>query len=344
MRAAFCRGPGTVVIDEVARPAPGPDDVVVAVRSCGICGTDLHWYHDTMMIPAVCPGHEIAGEVAEVGSAVRGLREGDRVALEGISSCGVCRSCAAGNYHLCASLGVVGITIPGGFAERIRLPARHCFPIPSGIDFPTAALSEPIGVAVHGARISGLSIGQRVVVLGAGTIGLAAVIAARAGGAGEILVTARRPQQRAAALALGADRVLDDTDESGLREAVQESPVDLVLETVGGAADTLETAVHVCRPGGTICVLGVYTKPITFPSLFVVAKELRLQGSLVYNRAGARADFEIVQDLLARDGKRIGETLVTHRFPLADIAAAFRTAADKATGSIKVSITADDTR
>ena len=344
MRAAFCRGPGTVVIDEVARPAPGPDDVVVAVRSCGICGTDLHWYHDTMMIPAVCPGHEIAGEVAEVGSAVRGLREGDRVALEGISSCGVCRSCAAGNYHLCASLGVVGITIPGGFAERIRLPARHCFPIPLGIDFPTAALSEPIGVAVHGVRISGLSIGQRVVVLGAGTIGLAAVIAARAGGAGEILVTARRPQQRAAALALGADRVLDDTDESGLREAVQESPVDLVLETVGGAADTLETAVHVCRPGGTICVLGVYTKPITFPSLFVVAKELRLQGSLVYNRAGARADFEIVQDLLARDGKRIGETLVTHRFPLADIAAAFRTASDKATGSIKVSITGDDAR
>jgi len=344
MRAAFCRGPETVVVEEVERPTPGPDDVVVAVRSCGICGTDLHWYHDTMMIPVVCPGHEIAGEVAEVGSAVRRLREGDRVALEGISSCGVCRSCAAGNYHLCSSLGVVGITIPGGFAERIRLPARHCFQIPSGIDFPTAALSEPIGVAVHGTRISGLSIGQRVVVLGAGTIGLAAVIAARSGGAGEILVTARRPQQRAAALALGADRVFDDADESGLREAVQESPIDLVLETVGGAADTLETAVHVCRPGGTICVLGVYTKPIMFPSLFVVAKELRLQGSLVYNRAGSRADFEIVQDLLSRDGKRIGETLVTHRFPLADIAAAFRTADDKGTGSIKVTVTADALR
>src|SRR5262249_60802887 len=128
---------------------------------------------------------------------------------------GVCRSCPAGTYHLCASLGVVGIPIPGGFAERIRLPARHCFPIPSDIDFPSAALSEPIGVAVHGARISGLSIGQRVVVLGAGTIGLAAVIAARSGGAGEILVTARRPQQRAAALALGADRVFDDADDSG---------------------------------------------------------------------------------------------------------------------------------
>ncbi len=344
MSAAFCRGPGTVVLDEVARPAPGPDDVVVAVRSCGICGTDLHWYHDTMMIPAVCPGHEIAGEVAEVGSAVRGLRAGDRVALEGIASCGSCRSCAAGNYHLCPSLGVVGITIPGGFAERVRIPARHCFPIPRDIDFPTAALSEPLAVAVHGARIGGLSLGQRVVVLGAGTIGLAAVIAARAGGAGEILVTARRPQQRAAALALGADRVFDDADESALREAAQESPVDLVLETVGGMADTLEAAVGVCRPGGTICVVGVYTKPIVFPSIFMIAKELRLQGSMVYNRSGARADFEIVEDILARRGAQIGETLVTHRFPLADIAAAFRTADDKGTGSIKVTVTADAAR
>lgn len=344
MRGAFCRGPGTVVVEEVARPTPGPDDVVVAVRSCGICGTDLHWYHDTMMIPAVCPGHEIAGEVAEVGSAVRGLRAGDRVALEGIASCGSCRSCAAGNYHLCPSIGIVGITIPGGFAERVRLPARHCFPIPHDIDFPTAALSEPLAVAVHGARIGGLSLGQRVVVLGAGTIGLAAVIAARAGGAGEVLVTARRPQQRAAALALGADRVFDDADESALREAAQESPVDLVLETVGGMADTLEVAIGVCRPGGTICVLGVYTKPIVFPSIFMIAKELRLQGSMVYNRAGARADFEIVEDILARQGKRIGETLVTHRFPLADIAAAFRAADDKGTGSIKVTVTADAAR
>jgi 2-desacetyl-2-hydroxyethyl bacteriochlorophyllide A dehydrogenase len=343
MRAAFCRGPGTLVLDEVARPEPGPEDVVVAVRSCGICGTDLHWYHDTMMIPAVCPGHEIAGEVAEVGSAVHGLRAGDRVALEGIASCGACRSCMAGNYHLCPSIGIVGITIPGGFAERIRIPARHCFPIPPDVDFPTAALSEPLAVAVHGVRIAALSVGQRVIVLGAGTIGLAAVIAARAGGAGEILVTARRPQQRAAALALGADRVFDDADESGLRDAAQASPVDLVLETVGGAADTLETAVGVCRPGGTICVLGVYTKPVMFPSIFMIAKELRLQGSMVYNRAGARADFEIVEDLLARRGKQIGEALVTHRFPLAEIAAAFRTADDKGTGSIKVSVT-DDTR
>ncbi len=339
MRGAVCRGPGEIAIEEMPRPDPGPEDVVVAVRSCGICGSDLHWWHGEMMLPQVCPGHEIAGEVAAAGSAVTALRAGDRVALEGIAACGTCRWCRAGTYNYCRAVGIIGMTIAGGFADFICLPARHCFTVPPGIDFPTAGLSEPLGVAVHGVRIGGLALGQRVLVLGAGTIGLASVIAARAGGAGEVLVTARRPQQRAAALALGADRVLDDTDEEGLREAVHASPVDLVVETVGGGADTLMTAAAACRPGGVIAVLGVFTQSVAFPALYVIGKELRVQGSMVYNRVGSRADFEIVQDILARDGRRIGETLITHRAELGDIAGAFRTAADKTSGSIKVTIT-----
>ncbi len=335
MQAAFCRAPGELVVETVPRPVPGPGDVVVRVRNCGICGSDLHWWHGQMVRPEVCPGHEIAGEVAEVGPGVTALRAGDAVALEGIASCGTCASCAAGDYHFCRAIGIVGITIPGGYAEYVRIPARHCFPIPAGLDFATAALSEPLAVAVHGVRISGLGIGQRVLVLGEGTIGIAAVTAARAGGAGEVLVTARRPQQKAAALALGADRVLDDAD---VLAAAGEAPVDLVVETVGGTADTLDTAVAACRPGGTVCVLGVYTTMPAFPALFVVAKELAIRGSFVYNRAGARADFEIVQDLLRRHGAQLGATLVTHRFPLADIGRAFATAADKTTGSIKVTI------
>jgi threonine dehydrogenase-like Zn-dependent dehydrogenase len=337
MRAAFCRSTGKLTVEDTPRPTPAPGEVVVRVRSCGICGSDLHWYHDQMMVPQVCPGHEIAGEVADVGAGVTSLRAGDAVALEGIVSCGACRYCAAGDYHYCRSVGIVGMTIPGGYAEYLTMPARHCFPTPAGVDFPIAALAEPLGVAVHGVRISGLAIGQRVLVLGAGTIGLASVIAARAGGAGEVIVTARRPQQKAAALALGADRVLDDAS-SELFEVASESPVDLVVETVGGAADTLDTAVAACRPGGTICVLGAFTKMPTFPALFVLAKELTVKGSFVYNRAGSRADFEIVQDLLARQGETIGRAMLTHRFPLGDIDEGFRTAADKTTGSIKVTI------
>src|SRR5215467_7136057 len=239
MQAAFCRGAGNVVLDDVERPTPGAGEVVVRVRNCGICGSDLHWYHDQMMIPSVCPGHEIAGEVADVGAGVTSLKPGDPVALEGIASCGRCRYCAIGEYQRCPRVRVVGITIPGGFAEYVRMPAAHCFRVPTGVDFATAALSEPLGVAVHGVRLAGLEIGQQVAVLGAGTIGLMAVVAARAGGAGEIIVTARRPQQKAAALALGADRVFADDDEGALFEAAGESPIDLVVESVGGTASTL---------------------------------------------------------------------------------------------------------
>ena len=338
MRAAFCRGARTFAVEEVARPTPGPGEVLVRVRNCGICGSDLHWYHGDMMVPQVCPGHEIAGEVAEVGADVTTLVAGDRVALEGITSCGTCRYCVAGDYHRCPAIGIVGMTIPGGFAEYLTMPARHCFRVADGVDFPTAALSEPLGVAVHGVRIAGLEIGQRVAVLGAGTIGLMAVVAARAGGAGEIIVTARRPQQKRAALALGADRVVDDSDESALLEDAFDSPIDLVVESVGGTADTLATAARACRPGGTICMLGVYTTAPTYPSILSIMKELRIIGSFVYSRAGARADFDIVQDILRRQGRTIGEAIVTHRVPLARIGEAFETAADKKSGSIKVSI------
>src|SRR5213594_4841892 len=302
MRAAFCRGVGRLVVEDVPRPTPAPGEVVVRVRNCGICGSDLHWYHDQMMIPSVCPGHEIAGEVADVGDGVVALEPGDPVALEGIASCGACRYCLAGDYQRCLAIGFVGLTIPGGFAEYVSVPARHCFRVPAGVDFATAALAEPLGVAVHAVRLAGLAIGERVLVLGAGTIGLMAVVAARAGGAGEVLVVARRPQQRAAALALGADRVVGDGEAGGLLGDALGSPIDVVLETVGGDADTLDTAVAAARPGGTICLLGVFTRSPALPALFVLAKELRIIGSFVYGRAGARADFDVVLDLLRRQG------------------------------------------
>jgi 2-desacetyl-2-hydroxyethyl bacteriochlorophyllide A dehydrogenase len=338
MRAARAKGPGQIAVEEVARPEPGPGAVVLAVGACGICGTDLHWYHGEFPPPPVCPGHEIAGTVAMVGAGVTALKEGDRVTVEGIASCGHCRYCLSGDYHYCTSLRMPGLNIPGGFADYLAIPARHCFPV-GAMDLSTASLGEPLGVAVHGVRISGLRIGQRVLVLGAGTIGLACVVAARAGGAGEILVTARRPQQKAAALALGADRVFDDADEAALYAAAQESPIDVVLESVGGAANTLDVAARACRPGGTICLLGVYTKPVAFPALIAVARELTIKGSLVYNRSGSRADFDVVVDLLQRQGQRLAETLITHRFPLDRVAEAFANAADKKRGSIKVTVT-----
>jgi 2-desacetyl-2-hydroxyethyl bacteriochlorophyllide A dehydrogenase len=338
MRATRVLGPGKVAIEEVARPEPKHGEVVVAVGACGICGTDLHWYHGELMLPQACPGHEIAGTVAMTGAGVTSLKEGDRVTVEGFASCGVCRYCLSGDYHYCTALRMLGINMPGGFADYLAMPARHCFAV-GAMDLATASLGEPLGVAVHAVRISGLRIGQRVLVLGAGTIGLMAVVAARAGGAGEILVTARRPQQKAAAKALGADRVFDDADEAALYAAAAESPIDVVLESVGGAANTLDVAVRASRPGGTICLLGLYTKPIAFPSIIAIARELTIKGSLVYNRSGSRADFDVVVDLLQRHGAQLAETIITHRFPLDRIGEALETASDKQRGTIKVTIT-----
>jgi L-idonate 5-dehydrogenase len=338
MRAARVIGPGKIELEEVARPDPGPGEVVLAVGACGICGTDLHWYHGEFILPRTCPGHEIAGTVASVGAGAGALKEGDRVTVEGFASCGHCRYCLAGDYHYCSGLRMFGMNLAGGFADYLAMPARHCFPVGT-MDLATAALGEPLAVAIHGVRIAGLAIGQRVLVLGAGTIGLMAVVAARAGGAGEILVTARRPQQKAAALALGADRVFDDADEAALQAAAAESPIDVVIESVGGAANTLDVAVRASRPGGTICLLGVYTKPFAFPAMITVGRELTIKGSLVYNRSGSRADFDIAVDLLQRHGAQLANTLITHRLPLDRLSEGFAIASDKQRGSIKVTIT-----
>src|SRR5437879_8457417 len=162
MRAAFCRGVGRLVVVGVPRPTPGPGEVSVRVRNCGICGSDLHWYHDQMMIPAVCPGHEIAGEVAEVGAGVTALKAGDAVAIEGIASCGTCRYCLAGDYQRCLAIGFVVLTIPGGIAADVSAPAPHCFRVPAGVARATAALRAPLPEADHGLQLAGADVGQRL--------------------------------------------------------------------------------------------------------------------------------------------------------------------------------------
>src|SRR5262249_36894841 len=156
------------------------------------------------------------------------------------------------------------------------LTPRHLFPIPPGVDDETAQLTEPLAVSVHALRLADLDIGQRVLVLGAGTIGLTAITAARYGGAGEIIATARRPQQKAAARALGADKVFDPSETSELMAYAYENPVDVVVETVGDPNQSLADAVACVRPGGTIVVLGVFMQQPALNAIFLMIKELRI--------------------------------------------------------------------
>jgi len=337
MIAAFCTEPGRLELREVDAPHPGPDDVVVKVRSCGICGSDLHWFHGGFPAPPVCPGHEISGEVVEVGTGVSDVRGGDRVAIEPLMVCGECWGCRTGDYQLCRRLHIVGTTVDGGFAEYLRMPAYAAFRLPDTVDYEVGAFAEPLAVCTHAARLADVRLGDRVLVIGAGTIGLLAAAACTAGGA-EVWITARHPQQRTAAAALGAARVFSGPDAAReLADAAHDASIDAVIETVGGTADTLNEAITLVRRGGTVLVLGVFTTMPTLNALALVLREVRIIGSLTYGRSGPRADFDVALQLLAAQPERF-RALITHRIGLNDINNGFTIAADKRSGAIKVAV------
>jgi L-iditol 2-dehydrogenase len=338
MIAAFCPQAGSFELRERERPRPAPQEAVIRVRSCGICGSDLHFFHGGFPPPPVCPGHEISGEIADVGSAAGPLRAGDRVAVEPLVVCRECWACRTGDYQLCRHLRILGTMVDGGMAEYVRVPAYALFALPAEVDFEVGALTEPLAVAIHALRLADVRLGSRVLVLGGGTIGLLSVAAARAAGAAEVWITVRHSHQGAAAAALGATRVFSAADASAeLSAQAHRNPIDVIVETVGGSADTLNDAVHLVRPAGCIVVLGVFTTTPSLNALSLIAKEIRIVGSLTYGRSGPRADFDVALGLLAEQPERFRQ-LITHRFPLAEITRGFATAADKRSGSIKVAI------
>ena len=232
--------------------------------------------------------------------------------------------------------------LDGGFAQYVRIPTYAAYRLPASLDYEVGSLTEPLAVTVHAVRLAQVGLGDRVLVLGGGTIGLLSVAAARAAGASDVWITARHPQQRTAAEALGANRVFTGSDVSSeLTAEATDNPPDVVIETVGGNADTINEAVHLVRAGGTVAVLGVFTINPTFSALSLMVKEVRLIGSLTYGRPGWRSDFEVALQLLAAAPQRY-QQLITHRFPLRDITRGFETALDKRLGSIKVTIQAHE--
>lgn len=322
---------GRISVREVPTHDPGPGEVRVRVERCGVCGSDLHAFRGHSERPVACPGHEMSGVVEAVGAGAAGVREGDRVAVEPLVRCGECRHCRSGNYHLCGRLSLCGVSAPGGMATHLLVPGYTLFPLPSSLDFELGALAEPMAVAVHGARLGGVRAGSRVLVLGAGTIGLVAAAAARHLGAEYVAVSARHPQQKELARALGADEVLDP---QALR-TTGEKP-DVVIETVGGQARTVADGMLAVARGGTIVVIGLFEKTPEFDPGVMVLKEVRLVGSMVYNRPSkGGADFEVALECIESNAAAL-RRLVTHTFPLRDVQRAFETAADKASGAVKV--------
>lgn len=324
-------GIGRIRVHDVEVQVPGSGQVRVRIERCGICGSDLHSFRGHSALPTDCPGHEMSGIVEALGPDTSGVREGDRVAIEPLRRCGACRHCLAGNYHLCGRLALCGVVAPGGMASHIIVPDYTLFPLPASVNFALGALAEPTAVAVHAARLGGVGKDSSVLVLGAGTIGLVAVAAARQLGAGHVAISARHPQQKKLAEALGADEILDPDDLGSMR-----AKPDVVIETVGGEATTVADGMFAVARGGTIVVVGLFEKSPVFEPLVMIMKEVRLVGSMVYNRPlMGVADFDVALECIAAHSDAM-RGLVTHTFPLRDVQEAFETAADKKSGAVKV--------
>jgi threonine dehydrogenase-like Zn-dependent dehydrogenase len=339
MRAAVFHGAGDVRVEAVPAPAPAARDVVVDVVACGICGSDLHAYeHGRFLRAGQIMGHELSGEIAAVGAAVRGLDVGDRVAVMPYVSCGRCAMCRRGTPHLCRSVTTDSIAYgrPGGFADAVLVPdavlGHTVHRLPDGMSFETAALAEPLAVVLHAIRLAGLPPGANVAVTGLGPIGLLAVAALRRGGATRILASDIIAGRRATAEALGASAVLDPAATS-LKAFARERDVvlDAVFE-VSGSSAAFEDAVTAVRPGGRLVALAIYAGDVQLNPSRLVQLELGLQGSF----AATARDFAEALALLAAD-LLPSEAVVSHRFALADAPAAFAAQADRAS-STKVMI------
>ena len=338
VKAARWTESGTLAVQEAEASAPGQGEVQITIGSVGICGSDLHFYRGQFSPRAgVTPGHELAGTVTAVGGGVRHVKEGDLVGVEPLLRCGICAFCASGDYHVCDDRGLVGERVDGGMSELATIPGNTAYRAPSGVDAELGALAEPLACSVHGFNKADLRGHETVLIVGAGTIGLTAILAARANGA-HVIVLARHPHQQAAALRLGADEVVGD-DEAGaerMKELAREQAVDVSVETVGGSGDTLRTAQLVLRPKGRLVVLGVFTEPeVTINALHLALREIEIVGSMTYAASEGRADYQVALDVMA-DYADAARTLVTHRYGLDAVNDAFATALDKSTQSIKV--------
>lgn len=340
MLAAFFVAPRRVELKSVAVPTLQGGDVLIRVRSCSICGSDLHAYRGELPFQLDIPrGHELSGDVVAVADDVQRLTVGDRVAAAATTGCGQCHYCHTGHHQLCPRRGFLGITDAGGMAHYVRVPAQAAYKLLEGLDYELGALAEPLAVPIHGLHLVGLSLGERVLILGAGGLGLLTILAAKAAGAGEVIATYRYPHQGEAALAVGADRVVEATEEGtkALAGEVRSRPIDVVVETVGGEADTLQQAVSFVRPGGRVSVLGLFIHPKPFNAFPLALKEVQLVGSVGYCQPGPRSDMELALRVLASQPQRV-RRIISHRVPLEQAAAAFQTAADKGTGSLKVMV------
>jgi len=324
LKAAVYYGPGDIRVEEVPRPRVGPGEVLVEMRACGLCGSDLMDWYLRDRAPLVL-GHEPTGVVVEVGPGVEGFSVGDKVFAHHHVACLTCHYCRHGDYTLCERFRETHLD-PGGFAEFFRVPRENLLidtlRIPEDVSFEEATLIEPTACCLKGLRKAGLRPGDSIAIIGAGPTGLILLQLARALGAGGIFVTDLVEYRLRAAEDLGATLALNPSEEDPVRAVRSETEgrgADVVMVTAPNLR-ALETGLDLCRRGGTVCVFAP-TPPDAYLRLSphrVFFSEINLVGSYSTSHLETREALELIRR------RRIeAEKLISHRFPLEEVDKAF---------------------
>jgi L-iditol 2-dehydrogenase len=310
-------------LEMVDMPVPqiGPDDVLVRVRACGICGSDVHGYDGSSgrRRPPLIMGHEAAGEVARFGSNVRDLEPGDRVTFDSTVYCGKCFFCTRGDVNLCDDRQVVGVAPVeyrrhGAFAEFVAVPRRIVYKLPDSFPFEHAALIEAVSIGVHAVSITPVRLGDTAVMVGVGMIGSVTLQAAKAAGCTRIIAVDVDEIKLERARAIGATDILN-SKMVDVREAVLEMTgghgADVAFESVGYSAP-VTTAIRSVRKGGTVTLVGNLAPNVEIPLQYVVTRQIRLQGS-----CASCGEYPQCIDLMSKGIVKVAP-LISAVAPLAD--------------------------
>ncbi|BAS28041.1 zinc-dependent alcohol dehydrogenase [Limnochorda pilosa] len=339
MRAALFREIGSIVVEDRPVPEPGPGEVRIKPLAVGICGSDMHAFagEHPFVHPPIVLGHEIGAQVDEVGPGVEELRPGQLVTVEPNLVCGTCHNCRTGRYNICENLRVIGcVGYDGAMTEYMVVPSEKVFPVPAHWSAERAALVEPVAVGVHAIRQGGFQPGQNVLVLGAGIIGLVTAQAARAFGAGRIIVVDLLGSRLERARGLGFTDVVNNATadlQQELRRLLKGELPDMIFDCVA-IQPTLDTAVEIARKGTRIVVVGVPAGRLSVPMHLVQDRELELVGTLMYRREDYDASIRLMES-----GAISTEGFITHRFAMDQVMEAFSVAINQKETALKVMLT-----
>lgn len=340
--AAYMVEPKTMYYNEVEYPKAGANDVVVKIEYCGICGSDVHYYEygrvgDFVVEGPFILGHEVAGTVVELGSDVRSLKVGDRVALEPGITCGHCEQCKTGKYNLCPDVAFFATPpVQGALQNFVAHPADMCFKLPDNVSTKAGALVEPLSVGLHACRQGGVSLGQSVVILGSGCIGLVTLLSAKAMGASNVIVVDLYEKRLDFAKKMGANAVINAAKEDVLErveELLNGKGADVVIECAG-APKTVYQSTFLAKAGGTVVHTGI---PVdgdqTYSFSQIMSKELTIKSVFRYRNLYPTAIAAIA------DGTIDVEQIVTHEFDFSQVKEAFDTVIVDAENVVKGIIT-----